>query len=76
MTPKEKAKEIVERYKPLTYFDKMEFKERYIECALIAVGEILSSFDSFMDSRRNMRHELEIEAERYWQQVKKEINNL
>jgi len=73
MTPKEKAKEL---------FDKMNFShpehEKYVakECALIAVDEILKSFDGFMDSSKHFRHELEIDAERYWQQVKAEIELL
>lgn len=40
------------------------------------VQEILKSFDGFMDARKNLRHELEIEAERYWLSVKAEIEKL
>lgn len=70
MTPKNKAQELVDKMP-----DVMSLTLRKM-CALIAVDEILNSFDAFMDSRKNMRHELEIEAERYWQQIKNEISTL
>lgn len=46
------------------------------QCAIICIDEILSSFNSFMDSRRNFRHELEIDAEHFWLSVKEEILKL
>jgi hypothetical protein len=61
MTPKEKAKELVEKYIP---FCGMEMTE--IQCALIAVDEILNYLktDGFS---------IQIN---YWQEVKQEIINL
>lgn len=55
MTPKEKARELVNKY----YIHSLKGKE----CAIIAVDEILDS-GLFMF----------LEDERYWQEVKEEIN--
>jgi len=82
MTPEEKAKELIGRFMKHAYaewhpekgFDKASLETNAKQCAAICVQEILSSFNSFMDQRKNMRHELEIEAERYWQQVLNAIN--
>lgn len=92
ITPEQKAKELVEKFMPfLNYwedvpkdssFNRLAIRKIGIdrlkakECALIAVDEILISFNSFMDSRRNFRHELEIDAERFWEKVKSEIKKL
>lgn len=43
------------------------------KAATIVVDEIILAFDAFMDALKNFRHELEIEAERYWIAVKSEI---
>ena len=66
MTPKEKAKEIVNKYwsigeqewqdTPLTW-------EEAKQCALIAVDEILKIIHTNMEDK-------------YWQEVKQEIENL
>jgi hypothetical protein len=64
MTPKEKAKELVDKYYHLfsveleNTIDLREDKQ----CALIAVDEILE--------------ECRLEEDWYWQEVKTEINNL
>jgi hypothetical protein len=64
MTPKEKAKELVDKYYHLfsveleNTIDLREAKQ----CALIAVDEILE--------------ECRLEKDWYWQEVKTEINNL
>jgi len=64
MTPKEKAKELVENF-----YCNIDFNECYQgsktsakQCALICVDEILNFYD---------RVDLE-----YWQEVKQEINKL
>lgn len=60
MTPKEKAKELVEKYDlTLTY---LESKSKAKQCALIAVDEIILSSNYF-----------EIY---YWKEVKQEIEKL
>jgi hypothetical protein len=66
MTPKEKAKELFDKYFEVTnnYYQAKE-------CALIAVDEILD-LKHIVTLRRNM-HEMELE---YWMEVKQEIENL
>jgi hypothetical protein len=64
MTPKEKAKELVDKYSFVEiqhYTSMFEVKE----CALIAVDEIIDL----------VKH-IDVDSEDYWEQVKKEINNL
>ena len=66
MTPKEKAKELVNK------FSDLEDGEMYIgkakQCALIAVDEVLNNI-LVRDARPDERTE-------FWQEVKKEIENL
>lgn len=77
MTPKEKAFELKKSFTDKLFNDGHRISKPMIKlCALIAVDEILKSFDEFMDTRKNFRHELEIEAERYWLKVKEEIEHL
>lgn len=79
MTPKEKSKELINKFTFAgIYFTDGDngAKVNAKFCAELCVDEILKSFDSFMDQRRNFRHELEIDAERYWQEVKTEIQKL
>ena len=66
MTPKEKAKELVDKYSFVeiqNYTSMFEVKQ----CALIAVDEILNN-DGFT--------QFDIYLTEYWQQVKQEIINL
>ena len=66
MTPKEKAKELVDKYSFVEiqhYTSMFEVKE----CALIAVDEILNN-DGFT--------QFDIYLTEYWQEVKQEIENL
>ena len=66
MTPKEKAIELVKKYEPYCYHER-------IQCAIITVDEILSNM-IFWDS--NNKIGLEINKRKYWKEVKKEIKNL
>jgi hypothetical protein len=68
LTAKEKAKELVELYCQLLSIRYYENKEKAKQCALIAVDEIINSRPAITDSQ--------IQYINYWQQVKKEINNL
>ena len=69
MTPKEKAEELVRRYMQLRphptedYLDNEDAKL----CALIAVDEIIQSFNDVM---------IPNPFNQYWQEVKQEIENL
>jgi|VirMetMinimDraft_7_1064189.scaffolds.fasta_scaffold27771_4 hypothetical protein len=62
MTPKEKAKELVERFDLETIGVSLLIDERK-QCALICVDEILETY-------------LSILARKYWQKVKKEIGKV
>jgi hypothetical protein len=65
MTPKEKAKELVDKYdETLTY---LESKSKARQCALIAVDEIINSVDN--------EHVSDIFND-YWEEVKQEIEKL
>ena len=59
MTPKEKAKELIDKYLNADYTDINIHGAK--QCALIAVDEILE--------------ECRIGMDWYWQEVKEEINN-
>ena len=67
MTPKEKAKELVERFdETLTY---LESKAKAKQCALICVDWHLKEFiDTYGDDL--------IDNIAYWEEVKQEINKL
>jgi len=71
MTPKEKAEQLVDRFVKLTYsvnkFNYITELECEVskQCALICVDEILKEVPKRFDSE-----------EKYWQDVKREINNL
>jgi hypothetical protein len=60
MTPKEKAKELVEKYAIWSWNEAKQ-------CALIAVDEVLNFIHTDAFSYTN---------EEYWQQVKQEIDKL
>ena len=64
MTPKEKAKELVEKFKYISY--DLDDIDNHKECALIAVDEILKIGSVIVDY--NTRD--------YWQEVKKLIEKL
>ncbi len=60
MTPKEKAEELVDKYIPFCGIEMTE-----IQCALIAVNEILKE-----------HYPQDVKRCEYWQEVKQEIENL
>lgn len=68
MTPKEKAQELVDKFKKINedYIDNYQS----IPCALIAVDEIIASNPIAFDEDDNC-----IEKQ-WWQEVKKEIEKL
>jgi hypothetical protein len=72
MTPEEKAKQLKEKFS-VHEFNEIkgwfENEKESKQTAIMVCDEILASFDSFMDARKNYRHELEIDAERYWKKV-------
>ena len=61
MIPKEKANELVEKFYKVY---QVTYKQA-IDCADIAVDEILNGFRKLLPSSRN-----------YWEEVKQEIENL
>jgi hypothetical protein len=64
MTPKEKAKELADKFLQYT---PVEYEYEYAkQCALIAVDEIIQTYHSPMDDEQIQE----------WQEVKQEINNL
>ena len=70
MTPKEKAEELIKSYRAINFttgnYSKMiAFYEDCKQCALIAVDEIL-----------NLCWNGNLDAKMYWEEVKKEIENL
>ena len=72
MTPKQKADELVNKYEKYLY-NKFTLDEQYVncvECALIAVDEILNAIDwNYYEGR------MELE-QNYWQLVREEIDKL
>lgn len=73
MTPKEKCDELIKKYKPIVTL-KMGFEHSYIlkkavQCALIAVDEIIASNPIAFDEDDNC-----IEKN-WWKEVKQEIEN-
>jgi diphthamide biosynthesis methyltransferase len=64
MTPKEKAKELVDKYE-FVYIQNYTSMFEVKECALIAVDEIIDL----------VKH-IDVDSEDYWEQVKQEIINL
>jgi hypothetical protein len=64
MTPKEKAKELVDKYE-FVYIQNYTSMFEVKECALIAVDEIIDL----------VKH-IDVDSEDYWNEVKQEIKNL
>lgn len=77
MTPKEKAEELVERFRMnVLDWESCSINEHKAkQCALIAVDEILNDY-SYMQNVRNANSN-QIHSRRvYWQEVKQEITNI
>ncbi len=71
MTPQEKAKELVDRY--YWTFGDGYLGEQHIQCALIAVDEILNNNNKIPGNVSGLHT---IENTYYWQEVKIEIEKL
>ena len=69
MTPKEKAKEIYNKFDMIIYTDQ-DHHSQVKRCSLRAVDEILD------DDVYDMSEELFEKRIEYWEEVKQEINNL
>jgi endonuclease III-like uncharacterized protein len=71
MTPKEKAKEIVEKFKNDLFKQRgvTIYTEDAILCALIAVDEIIESHYKLLSGVKTSIY-------KYWQEVKQEIEKL
>ena len=71
MTPKEKAKELFNKYWDLLALHNVLHRKLFTkECALIAVDEILQMVDETMQGW------LDADIIAYWKQVKEEIEKL
>jgi hypothetical protein len=73
MTPKEKSKELVDKFHRFTYTSVHAYKTSgeysdTIKCALICVDEILDM--------KVIWYQKDTEVLNYWQEVKQEINKL
>ena len=72
MTPKEKAKELYNKFYMAIPSDEMGLcDEASRQCALIAVEEILSDYKNYL-----MHENTEYKGLIYWQEVKQEIEKL
>ena len=74
LTPKEKAKELVNNFANAKSEDGYinTNKYRHKKCALIAVDEILWEIIKYADNSK----EYVVENSQYWEQVKLEINKI
>jgi len=69
MTPKDKAKELVDKFTVVG----LQQRNEGIQCALICVDEILGNFGYLTDGKQ---HYCAYEAIEYYQEVKEEIQKL
>jgi hypothetical protein len=77
MTSKEKAEELVHKFKKYSYYPKTDNDMLFVnelnnnakQCALIAVDEILDLIDTIYDYDRESLNP-------YWKEVKKELEKL
>jgi hypothetical protein len=70
MTPKQKAEELHNKFYKINEGVNLIYFEEAKQCALIAVDEILGDIDD------SILHPQNKEAIDYWQEVKKEIENI
>ena len=78
MTPKQKAKELVERFKAKVEFEIMPESTNMFnakECALICVDEI-EKYRKVLEDEYDEYFYYAYNQEEYWQEVKQEINKL
>ena len=71
MTPQEKAIELVDKFKYISYY--LDDIQNHKEGALIAVQEIISEMSDYYDEYDCTKTLKKIE---YWQEVKQEIEKL
>jgi len=81
MTPKEKAKELVDKYYGLVNHPTPNWKFKAKECALIAVDEIIKSNPTYpwakdVGAKAQGLYENVIFPTNYWRDVKSEILQL
>jgi hypothetical protein len=69
MTPKDKAKELVDKFTVIG----LQQRNEGIQCALICVDELI---ESHLLLTTTHEREPSIRCKRYWKQVKQEIENL
>lgn len=74
MTPKEKAKELFDRFDELDFHDCADPVQSAKECALIVADEIISVLDDNERSERGVV--VKGSGQDYWEQVKEEINKI
>ena len=77
MTPKEKAKDLLDKFfQYIPAQEELEYEYAYAkQCALIAVDEIIKSNPIFVTSKLEGKDGMH-EAYLYWQEVKQEIEKL
>ncbi len=73
MTPKEKAKELLLKF--LAFTDSADEHRFAIECALIAVNELLEN-TSFEFYNLQTSELIETKYNNFWEEVKKELEKL
>lgn len=81
MTPKEKAKELVEKFMAIKSMKLSDYSLIYYPfaklCALIAVDEIIKVSAPYIDKHEPYYQELDDnQTQVYWQEVKQEIEKL
>ena len=81
ITPKEKAKELVDKYIPLSLrlysdYEWVEEIDSAKQCALIAVDEGINILDEICESRGYDPFESPLYDLKYWKEVKQEIEKL
>jgi hypothetical protein len=75
MTPQEKAKELVEKFKTPVKPDESysDYNVNYLACALIAVDEIINGYEFDI---LYIEHKRIMDNINFWDEVKQEIINL
>ena len=71
MAAKDKAKKLVDKFRIISYGKySIPTKNKAKQCAIIAVDEIIEAIEGMVDEDTGYR------GDYYWQEVKKEIENL